>query len=68
MIDLHENIATPAELAIALQDDYKARGAVAISDMRVNNPKGFIDLIGLVAGCYEPIQIRKALKGVDVTK
>ena len=49
MIDLQENTATPTELMLALQDDYIARGAVAISDMRENNPKGFIAVIGAVS-------------------
>ena len=37
------------ELMRALQDDYKARGVVAITDMRKNNPKGFIDVIRAVS-------------------
>ena len=53
MIDLHGNTATPAELTIALQHDYKARSAVAISDMRVNNPKGFIDVIGVIVSLVQ---------------
>ena len=49
MIDLYDNTATPMELMRALQDDYKARGVVAITDMRKNNPKGFIDVIRAVS-------------------
>ena len=48
MIDLYDNTA-PSELVRALQDDYKARGALAITDMRENNPKGFIAVIGAVS-------------------
>ena len=48
MIDLYDNTA-PSELVRALQDDYKARGALAITDMRENNPKAFIDVIRAVS-------------------
>ena len=49
MIDLYDNTAAPTELIRALQDDYEARGAVAITDIRENDPKAFIDVIGAVS-------------------